>query len=230
MADIIHVFLRASLSIVVLFILAKFTGVKQLSQLTFFDYVVGISIGNIAAEMSTNFSIPLSHSILSMVTYTLITIMISWLTNKSLILRKFLDGKPVILIKDGKILFKNLAKIRFDINNLLCEARINGFFDLSEIEYAIMEINGDISFLPKPDFLPTTKSDLKIKEKSKGLSVNVIIDGKIIYENLDYINKTDKWLKGRLKELKAPDVKEILLCLVNKNMEITFFPYCYEKK
>ena len=221
--EISIILFRSFLSIMALFILTKLVGVKQLSQLTFFDYVTGISIGNITAEMATNFDIPLLHSIVAMVVYTLVTILISWLTNKSIILRRFLDGRPKILIDDGKIVYKNLQKIRYDIHDLLCEARLNGFFDLSEVEYAFMEINGKISFMPKPEYDLPKCNDLKIKKQSSGILENLIVDGRINHEALNRIKKNENWLINTLNSIKAPKVEDIVLLTYDEQKKIHYF-------
>ncbi|MEG2814041.1 MAG: DUF421 domain-containing protein, partial [Oscillospiraceae bacterium] len=142
--DMLDVALRAFLSIIFLFIITRLMGRKQISQLSFFDYVIGISIGSIAAGMATGISIPYIHGFIAMAIYTIIAILISILTSKSILMRRFVNGRAYLLIKSGKILEKNLQKVRYDINDLLSEARYAGYFDINDIEYAIMEASGRI--------------------------------------------------------------------------------------
>lgn len=155
---------RSLLSILVLFFLTKLSGKKQVSQLNMYDYIVGITIGSIAAELSINNDVDYLAGIISMIVYILISIFISVITTKSIFLRKFLTGVPIVLINNGEIIYKNLQKAKLDINDLLREARIMNFFNINEIEYALMEANGKISFILKKEYDTPTLNDLKIKE------------------------------------------------------------------
>lgn len=146
--------LRAFLSIVVLFILTKLMGNKQISQLNFFDYIIGISIGSIAAEMATNTDTPHHFFVLAMVIYTVITILITFVTRKSISMRRFFNGTPIPLIENGKIIEKNLAKAGFDVNDLLTELRYAGYFNIEDVQYAVEETDGRVSIIPRPSARP----------------------------------------------------------------------------
>ena len=132
-------------------------------------------------------------------------------------------GTPTILIQDGKILEKNLRKMKFDINDMLEEIRSAGYFDLSQVEYAVLEPNGEVSNLPKPEYRPLTPKDMKIKVEKEGLCSNVIIDGKIMYNNLDNIKKDEKWLKKQLKINGYSDISKILLATIDVNKKIVVY-------
>ena len=129
----------------------------------------------------------------------------------------------IILIENGKIIEKGLNKARFDINDLLQECRINGYFDISEIAYAVMEANGRISFLLKSKYTPVTLSDMKIKASKKGLCVNLIIDGNIMMEHLKNINKDSAWLLTRLENMGYSDYSNILLASCDTKEQITVY-------
>ena len=141
-----NVLLRSIISIVVLFILTKLMGAKQISQLTFFDYAIGISIGSIAADIAADIESSYLDAVISMGIYAGVAIIISYITKKSMKARRLLTGTPTILIDKGHILKQNLSKSKFDINELLCECRVSGYFNIADLEYAIMEPNGRISF------------------------------------------------------------------------------------
>ena len=208
---------RSLLSILVLFFLTKLSGKKQVSQLNMYDYIVGITIGSIAAELSINNDVDYLAGIISMIVYILISIFISVITTKSIFLRKFLTGVPIVLINNGEIIYKNLQKAKLDINDLLREARIMNFFNINEIEYALMEANGKISFILKKEYDTPTLNDLKIKGESRKLEAEIIIDGKIIYKNLTNIKKDEKWLKKELAKKGYKNFDNILLLTyVNK--------------
>lgn len=154
--------LRSVLSIIVLFLITRFMGKKQISQLTFFDYTIGISIGSIAAEMAATDTEPYLHTLLAMIIYGLLAILISVITNKSIKARRFFTGRAFLLIQNGKILERNLSKAKLDVNDLLAAARIEGYFDLSDIAYGVLETNGRMSFLPVASKTPVTAGDIGI--------------------------------------------------------------------
>ncbi len=211
---------RSLLSILVLFFLAKLSGKKQVSQLNMYDYIVGITIGSIAAELSINNDVDYLAGIISMIVYILISIFISVITTKSIFLRKFLTGVPIVLINNGEIIYKNLQKAKLDINDLLREARIMNFFNINEIEYALMEANGKISFILKKEYDTPTLNDLKIKGESRKLEAEIIIDGKIIYKNLTNIKKDEKWLKKELAKKGYKNFDNILLLTYGNKINI----------
>lgn len=214
---------RSLLSLALLFIITKMLGKKQVSQLSLFDYVIGISIGNFAAEMTINLEIPYENGVIAMIVFGIIAYFVSYLTIKSIILRRFFIGVPTILIQNGKILEKNLKQVKFDINDLLEECRGNGYFDLNEIEYGIMEVNGKLSILPKAEYKPATVKDMQLNVSKSSLCANVIIDGHIMKNNLKNMHKTEKWLEKELKIKGIKDKKEVLLATLDNQEKITIF-------
>lgn len=221
--NFLEVVYRTFLSALTLFLLAKAMGRKQIGELNTFDYIIGITIGSIASEMTVNSDVSLINCIVAMAVLSLIGILISYGTTKSMFLRRFFTGCPIILIENGKIIEKGLNKARFDINDLLQECRINGYFDISEIAYAVMEANGRISFLLKSKYTPVTLSDMKIKASKKGLCVNLIIDGNIMMEHLKNINKDSAWLLTRLENMGYSDYSNILLASCDTKERITVY-------
>lgn len=222
--EILDVFLRAILSLVTLFFVTKLLGKKQVSQLSLFDYVIGISIGNFAAEMTINTDSPYLNGIVAVIFFGVIAYGISRITMKSIKLRRFFTGVPTIIVEKGQIIEKNLKKVNFDINDFLQECRSGGYFNLDDIYYAIMEANGKISFLPKSDNTPVTNKGMNLKIKQDGLCANVIIDSRIMERNLKNINKDKIWLEKKLKE-KGKKLEDILLATVDINEKL----YIYEK-
>lgn len=210
-------------SLLALFLFTNALGKKQINQLNMFDYVIGISIGNVVAEMTVNKEVLFWDGVIVMFIYSLISIFVSYITTKSIILRRVISGTPVIIMENGKIIEKGLNKSKIDINDFLEEARTNGYFDISEIEYAILEANGKISFLPKSKFKPLTSNDVKLKPPYKGICTNVVIDGKIMHDNLKCIKKDEKWLITRLQALKYPNIKNLLLVTCDTNERLVVF-------
>lgn len=228
--ELLNVTFRAISSLITLFLVTKMLGKKQVSQLSLFDYVIGISIGNFAAEMTINLESNEINGIWAVVLFGLFAYAISYLTMKSIALRRFFMGCPTILIQDGKILETNIKKVKFDVNDMLEEIRGAGYFDLSQVEYALMEANGKLSVLPKPEYKPLTPKDMNLKVDKEGLCANVIIDGKIMYNNLLNINKDDKWLKNQLKVKGYSDISKILLATVDINEKLVIYERNYEVK
>ena len=215
--ELLIVIYRSIISLAALFCVTKMLGKKQVSQLSLFDYVIGMSIGNFAAEMTINLDSHTISGILAVSIFGIVAYLISILTMKSITLRRFFMSTPTILIEEGEILVESLKKVKFDINDLLEVCRIKGYFDVGEIEYAIMEANGDISILPKEKYRSLVLSDLNIKHKQTGLYANVIIDGKIMEENLKKINKTTEWL---FDNLKTDDLSNMLLVTVDNEEKL----------
>ena len=214
---------RALISLFTLFIVTKILGKKQVSELSLFDYVIGISIGNFAAEMTINIDSEEINGILAVIIFGIVAYFVSWITMKSMVLRRLFIGTPTIIIQDGKLLKKNMKKVRLDINDLLEECRIKGYFDLSTIAYGIMEVNGEMSFLPKSNYKMLTPLDIKIKPEQERLLANVIIDGNVMYNNLKLMDKDDKWLLKKLKIKGYNNIKEILLCTLDTNGKIVIY-------
>ena len=212
--EILDVILRCLISLVTLFFVTKMIGKKQVSQFSLFDYVIGISIGNFAAEMALNLNSDYMHGTIAVIVFGIVAYLVSFITLKNLKLRRFFIGDPTIIIEDGKILYKNLKKTKFDINDLLEECRINGYFDISQIDYALMEANGKISFLAKPDYQTPTNKDLKINKQKTGLCANLIIDGEIIYESLKIMHKDKKWLIHEIN-IKGYKLEDIILATLD---------------
>ena len=228
--ELFDVTLRAILSLITLFLITKMLGKKQVSQLSLFDYVIGISIGNFAAEMTINLESDYLHGILAVVIFGVVAYLVSILTMKSIHLRRYFMGTPTLLIQDGKLLEQNMKKVKYDVNDLLEQCRTNGCFDLSEIKYALMEANGTLSILPFETERPLKVKDMKIKPKKEGLCANVIIDGKVMPNNLKNCNKDETWLKKELKIKGYTDLQQILLATVDVNEKLQIYERNLDEK
>lgn len=220
--DVLETVIMAIVSIVVLFVLTKLMGKKQISQLSFFDYAIGISIGSIAAETAVSTTTPFHLSIIAMIIYGGISILVSYLSMKSIRARRLLVGAPVTLIKDGKILVDGLKKSKIDINELLSEARQNGYFDIANISHCVMETNGKFSFIPTSNVKPLTASDVNITVPQETPLANVIIDGKIMEQNLVCLGKSVDWLKSKFSQ-KNIDIKNVLLATMSEEYELDYY-------
>ena len=224
--DIIEALLiipRSLLSLFILFLVTKLIGKKQVSELSLFDYVIGISIGNFTAEMTMSLDVQFINGVMALLTFGLFAYLISLLTMKSIRIRRFFIGVPTVIIQNGKIIEKAMKHVMIDINDLLEQCRINGYYDLTQIEYAIMEANGKISIMPKSEYKPLTPNDMKKKVAQEDLQANVIIDGVIMQNNLENMNKSINWLEKEFKVKGFKEYDDIILAILDKNDKLTIF-------
>ncbi len=211
------------LSIAVLFLLAKLMGTKQVSQMTMFDYVVGITIGSIAAELATELEEP-AKPLTAMILYGLIAVLISVLTNKSIKVRTMVTGKPMVLLENGVIYRENLKKARLDLNEFLTYCRIGGWFDLNQLQSAVLEHNGVVSFLPKEADRPATPADLNLNPKQSQVQMPFVMDGRLLEENIRQAGKEDAWVRRTLLQQGYRDEGDVLLAVWDGGEKLTVFP------
>lgn len=220
--DYIKVFLTSAFSLVALFLLTRINGNRQISEMTMFDYIIGISIGSIAAEMATELERPL-HSLVAMSVYALVSFLIAVITAKSLVLRRFLFGKSITLMRGGKLLWNNFKRAHLDINEFLMQCRTNGYFDISVINTAILEPSGKLSILPYPSDRPATPNDFKLTPQAEDVFYCVISDGKILTQNLNAAGFDTNWLKNELKVQGEKDINKIFFADLDKSGTLHIF-------
>lgn len=221
--ELLKILILSLTSLVVLFILTKLMGNKEMSQLSMFDYIIGITIGSIAAEMATALENDFWQPLLSMVTYAIAAIIISFISSKSQKARRVISGATLILLDNGELYFKNFKKAKLDLDEFLMLCRINGYFNLSEIQTAILETNGKISFLPKAESRPTITSDFALKPEQERICVNVILDGKVLKGNLDYTGNDYVWLQNELVKQGVNNVSSIFLATCDSNNNLSIY-------
>lgn len=223
--DLLKVALTSLISVVTLFLLSKLMGNKQISQLSLFDYIIGISIGSIAAEFATELENP-ERTFLAMVIYAISAYLVSLVTGKSTRMRKIIIGRPLILFHKGKLYHQNFKKARIDISDFLTHCRSQGFFDLSQIQTAVFEFNGSISILPIDDYRPLVPSDVDLKPNQQEILVNVILDRNVNKENLKHTGNDMTWLNNELHKQGYRNIKEIFLGAVNTtDNTLQLYPY-----
>ncbi len=222
--DIIKVILTALLSVTALFIITKIMGHKQVAQLDFFDYVSGITIGSIAAELATELEEPYKP-LIALVIYGLISLILNMLAHKLPRTRKYINGTPTILMNEGKIYRENLKQSKLDLSEFMLLCREQGYFDLDEIQTAVFEHNGKLSILPKAANRPATPEDLKITAEATYIGVEVIMDGHMMGENLSRMGRDEKWLTKQVKAQGYKEVKDIFLGIYRKEDDsLTLYP------
>lgn len=220
--EILKIIITSAVSLLVLFLLTKLMGSKQVSQLNMFDYIIGISIGSIAAEMATELDTPI-NSLVAMIVYGIIAAAVSLISQKSLGARKVLTGKPLILLNNGKFDRENMKKARMDLNDFLMQCRSQGYFDISRIQTAVMEFNGSLSILPIAANRPLTPQDMSLAPQQEYMTTAIIQDGVIIEDNLRHTGNNYIWLKKRLSEQghKAPE--DVFLAVCDSNNKLTIY-------
>ena len=173
--EILYIIALSLGSILAIFILTKLMGYRQMSQMSMFDYIIGITIGSIAAEMSTSLEENFTQPLTAMIVYGLATLAFSWLGSKSMIIRRLFEGKPLVLYHNGELYRNHLKKAKIDVTEFLEQCRISGYFDLSKIQTAVLEGNGKISFLEKSSDRPLTPSDINLSPAQDFMVANVIL-------------------------------------------------------
>lgn len=215
----VKILLIAPLSYVALFIITRLIGYRQISQLSIFDYINGITIGSIAAEMATELERPL----LAMAVYCLLVMLTSFATSKSIRLRRLITGRTLILLENGTLYRDNLKKCKLDLNEFLSQCRGAGYFDLNELQMAVMETNGKISFLPKTAQRPATPQDIGVAVTQTLPQIDLVIDGRVLPGNLRYLGFDETWLK---RQLAAQDARiaDAFLVTGDRSGRVTVFP------
>jgi len=222
--DVLKLVLTALLSVISLFIITKLMGHKQVAQLDFFDYISGITIGSIAAELATELEKPYKP-LIALCIYGLVSVILNILSGKIPRVRKYINGTPTILMSGGKIYRKNLKKAKLDRSEFMLLCREQGYFDLDGIQTAVFEHNGKLSVLPKTGSRPVTVTDLKIPGTPAYIGVEVIMDGRIMGENLSRLDVSTEWLNVQIAVQGYRDIKEILLGIYCKETDkLTLYP------
>ena len=222
--DIIKVILTALLSVAALFIVTKIMGHKQVAQLDFFDYISGITIGSIGAELATELEEPY-RPLIALAIYGFSSLVLNLLAHKIPRTRKYINGTPTILMDGDKLYRKNLKKAKLDLSEFMLLCREQGYFDLREIQTAVFEHNGKLSILPKASARPATPEDLKIPAKMTYIGVDVIMDGRVMGENLSRMGRDEQWLKKRLRSQGHTDAAEIFLGIYCREEDrLTLYP------
>ena len=222
--EVFTVILASLFSAAVLFIIAKIIGHKQVAQLEFFDYISGITIGSIAAELATTLDKPWWKPTVSMIVFGVITVILSVLTRKLPRSRKFINGTPTIVLNDGKLYRKNMKKAKLELSEFLLLCRQEGYFNLDDIQTAVYEYNGKLSILPVSTKRPLNPEDMKLSPPPEHIGTEVIMDGRILGGNLRRRNLSEAWLQKELKAQGYQSAKQIFLGICGKDDKLTLYP------
>ena len=205
-----------------LFLAAKLIGHKQIAQLDFFDYITGITIGSIAAEMATDLEAPWK-ALTALLIYGGVTVLLSLISNRSPRSRKYLNGTPTILMDHGKLYRENLKKAKLDLEEFLVMCRQQGYFDLTSIQTAIFEFNGRLTILPVSTQRPATPGDMNLSPEQELLFTELIMDGRILEDNLKRMGLDLTWLDKQLEQRHVHSAKDVFLAVCDRNLKFVLY-------
>lgn len=212
---VLLVILRSILSFTFLLLMVRFIGKQQLSQLTFFDFISGITIGSIAAIAASDLTAAWEPW-LALTVWTALTLGVANLALFSRKFRKVVDGEPTVLIHKGKILEHNLGKVRYTVDDLRAQLRAKNAFAMADVEYAILETNGQLSVMKNPRKDIPIREDFLLLGEYTGLETELVVDGEVLYENLENLNKDEKWLREMLRAYGVEFASEVFYCSVDE--------------
>ena len=211
-----------------LFLVAKFIGHKQIAQLDFFDYITGISIGSIAAEMATELEEPWKP-LAAMVIYGGATLLLSIVSKRFPRSRKYLNGTPTILMDHGKLYYENLKKAKLDLSEFMVMCRQQGYFDLTSIQTAVFEYNGKLTILPVSSQRPVTPNDMNLAPEQELLFTELIMDGRILDDNLKRMGLDLTWLNNQLKQRHISSPQDVFLAVCDRNLKFVLYEKNHNK-
>lgn len=209
--DVVKVLIFSIVAYLTLFIIAKLLGKKQIAQLSFIDYVVGITIGSIAAEMATDTVNPFYHYIIAMTIFLVFDFAVTLISRKGTLMKKLFCGRPLMIIENGKINYKELKKSKLTVDEVLGMARDKDYFDINQIAFGILETSGKLSILPKAEEKPPVCKDLSITPPPPELTDYLIIDGVLRKDVMEQNGYSEEWIKRGLGINGDKDLKNILL-------------------
>ncbi|MDM5331828.1 DUF421 domain-containing protein [Ureibacillus composti] len=210
--------LRSIISFFTILILARIIGKKQLSQLTFFHYITGITFGSIAAEISTNEEIIFWDGFTSLIWWALLTILVSFISLKSSKARILFDDRPTMIIQNGTIIKNGMKKARLHPDELSMLLREQGIFSFDDVLHAVFETNGELSVMKKPAKSPATKVDVKADASIPPyIPTEVISNGSITKKNLIELDLTEEWLLNKLKKKNVKNIEDVYFAQILEN-------------
>lgn len=210
---------QTALVFISLLAFTRFLGNTQIGQLTFYEYISGITIGSIAANVAASDPDKVASHFYDLVLFILLTYFVSYITIRSRALRKIIDGSPTVVIENGQILADNMGKLRYDLDELSGQLRQKGILDPSEVQYAIIETSGDLSVIKKSDYQPVTRGDLKLKLANPAFPLELVMDGELIEQNLQE-QYSESWLKNQLRQQGISSLSEVIYAAVDSKGQL----------
>lgn len=221
--ELMKILLASVVSYAALFLCAKVVGRKQISQLDFMDYITGITIGSIAAELATDLE-NMWKPLVAMAIYTLATWAMARLSLSLSRSRKYLNGSPVIVMDNGKLYRENMRQAKLELSDFMVMCRQQGFFNLADIQTAVYEYNGQLTILPVSARRPLTPEDMKLSPQQETILSEVIMDGRVLGENLRRMGLDEKWLARQLRSQGIDGPESVFLALCDREKHLSCYP------
>ncbi|MGD7023895.1 YetF domain-containing protein [Rossellomorea vietnamensis] len=217
--NIFELFLRVVIAFIALFIMARLSGRKEISQMTFFNFISAVAVGNIGGTIVVSAELSIRNGLLALAGWLILTVGFSYIDLKSKGARKILEGEPIIVVKQGKIMEHSLKKTQLDVDGLMALLREKQVFSMKDVDYAIFETNGKLSVLKKQAQQTITKNDMNVPLKSEKYpqSTEVIADGEVIQNNLKRLNLQEEWLILQLQQKGIQSISEVFYAEVQKD-------------
>lgn len=214
------IIIRSVFAFIILLVLGRITGRKMISRITFFDFIIGVTLGSLGVRLALGSENTFGGSVVSGITIIFMVLITDYLNLKSYIFRKLEEGKPIILIDNGQILDKNLKKVRISLSKLVMLLREKNVFNIDDVNFAIIESDGQLSILLKSNMQNIKATDLNIAAKPTSLPLDLIIDGKIIYKNLQQSGHDKQWITNQLKKLNIVSEKDVFYACLNSTQNL----------
>ncbi|NLT14335.1 MAG: DUF421 domain-containing protein [Clostridiales bacterium] len=215
MNEALVVIVRGVIAFFTMLIFSRALGKQQISQLTFFDYILGITIGSTASSLTTDLTSRAWPHWIGLLVWTVAVLLIQVVTIRWRYMSKYVDGEPTIVIMEGKIMEEAMKKMRYRMDDLFLQLRHNNIFDIMQVKYAILETDGRISILKKPEFQNPTLRDMNLPLNNAGIATELIYNGVVIEQNLGQLNHDRKWLEDELKKLNIGSPSEVFFMTLN---------------
>ena len=209
--------IRGVLIYAIVFLVFRLMGKRQLGQLQPFEFVITLIIADLATIPMSEINVPLLHGIVPLITISLIHFLIGFLSRKSIKMRKFFNGKPIIVVSPNGVEYEALKQLNMDFDDLFEALREVNIFSLDQVQYAIIETNGQISVLPNAENAPLTATDLKLDKEETSLPIMVICDGKLLKENMQIAKIEESYLNNQIKKYGAKNLKDVLIATIDKS-------------
>ena len=210
-------FFRAIVLYIIVLIVMRLMGKREIGQLQPFELAISIMIADLASLPMTETGVPISNGIIPILGLLVMHLVISMLNMKSTKIREIICGKPSILIFRGKVDEKVLKKERFTINELEERLRDNNIFNIGDVEYAVLETSGQVTVIPKPNKRPTTPEDFNIESKYEGIPYDLVVDGKVMYKNLEKLGKNYVWLQKQTEKFGIKHEEALIVTIDGDN-------------
>jgi uncharacterized membrane protein YcaP (DUF421 family) len=217
-ASVLEVVLQTVLSFSAILVYTRILGKQQIGQLTSFEYITGITFGSIAAALATDIEPDktLEHFV-GLTVFAALAFLLGHISMINRPARKVIGGEPTVVVQNGQILDQNMKKMRYNLDELLMQLREKDIFRVDDVEFALLEPNGNLSVLPKSQRRPVTPNDLGIPTEYEGLNIELVMDGEIIRQNLRQLRLTEEWLRQELQKRGVTDMNQVVYAAIASN-------------